>query len=158
MAAVVANYNINIPQITADLKADGIEPAEVEAVLKATSDETIWKTIEGFKGKDMSTKEKMINDMMATRSVAPLRLPLPEVVDPNNPHVIEIGKFAVEKYDKNTGAHLVFNYVIGGLKWKLVGTFYVLAIATQDSKGTYTDYAVVYETIFGGMKLLWYKH
>ena len=159
MAAVVANYNINISEIKANMGAETCQSPEVEAILKAAADDTIWKTIDGFKGKDMNTQKKMIDDMMATGHCARLGIPLPEPVDPTNPHVIEIAEFAVEKYNEKTGKHLVFNKVIGGLKWGLVvGTFYLLAIETQDSKGTYKDYAIVFETILGQRKLLWYKH
>ena len=42
------------------VKAEGVQSPEMEAIVKALSDDTIWKTIEGFKGKDMSTQEKMI--------------------------------------------------------------------------------------------------
>nr|XP_027092170.1 uncharacterized protein LOC113712791 [Coffea arabica] len=159
MAAVGANYNINISEITANMKAEGVQSPEMEAMVKALSDDTIWKTIEGFKGKDMSTQEKMINNMMASGGLAQLGIPVPEPVNPADPHVITSAKFAVEKQNENAGTSLVFIQVNGGLQWKIViGTLYTLVLTTQDSKGTYTDYAVFLETFLGQKYLFWYKH
>ncbi|XP_027149947.1 cysteine proteinase inhibitor 4-like [Coffea eugenioides] len=159
MAAVVANYDINISEITANMKAEGVQSPEMEAILKATADDAIWNTIERFKGMDMSNKKKMINNMMGSGGRAQLGIPLPEPVNPTDPHVITIAKLAVEKHNENAGTSLVFIQVIGGLQWNLlIGALYMLIITTQDSKGTYTDYAVFLETCLGQKYLLWYKH
>ncbi|CDP10721.1 unnamed protein product [Coffea canephora] len=159
MAAVGASDNINISEITANMKAEGVQSPEMEAIVKALSDDTIWKTIEGFKGKDMSTQEKMINNMMASGGLAELGIPVPEPVNPDDAHVITIAKFVVEKQNENAGTSLVFIQVNGGLQWKIViGTLYILFLTTQDSKGTYTDHAVVFETFLGQKYLFWYKH
>ncbi|XP_027090084.1 uncharacterized protein [Coffea arabica] len=159
MAAVVANPHINITEITANMKAEGVQSPEIEAIVKALSDDTIWKTIEGFKGKDMSTQEKMINNMVAGGHLPQVGVPLPTPVNPTDPHVISVAKFALAKYNDKHGTKLVFNRVNGGLQWKIViGTLYILVLATQDSKGTYTDYAVVFETFLGQKYLFWYKH
>lgn len=99
------------------------------------------------------------NNMMASGGLAQLGIPLSEPVNPTDPYVIMIAKFAVQKYNEKAGTNLVFIQVIGGLQWNLlIGTLYMLIITTQDSKGTYYDKTVAFETGLGQKYLLWYRH
>jgi cystatin-C len=64
----------------------------------------------------------------------------------NDPHVIEIAKFAVTEFNKQIGAKLKFDKVIEGESQPVAGTNYRLIISTSSSNSVPNTYeAVVYE-------------
>ncbi|XP_071939788.1 uncharacterized protein [Coffea arabica] len=89
-------------------------------------------------------------------------IPPATTVNPEDPHVIEIAQFAVVTYNKQAGTDLVFIKVEFGFRWGNLGaTDYMLAIKTQDDKGTYCDVALVADIVVSGghtYDLIWYNH
>ncbi|PNX86985.1 cysteine proteinase inhibitor [Trifolium pratense] len=62
----------------------------------------------------------------------------------NDPHVIDIAKFAVTEFNKQIGATLKFDKVIKGESQVVAGTNYRLIITTSNSVPN-TYQAIVYE-------------
>ena len=89
-------------------------------------------------------------------------IPVASTVKPKDDKVIEIAQFAVVTYNKQAGTDLVFIKVEFGFRWGNLGaTDYMLAIKTQDDKGTYCDVALVADIVVSGghtYDLIWYNH
>ncbi|MQM16017.1 hypothetical protein Taro_048970 [Colocasia esculenta] len=62
-----------------------------------------------------------------------------------DPHIQEIGKFAVEEHNKQAGKALVFVRVVSGEQQVVAGTNYKLVIEAKDAGVTNTYEAVVYD-------------
>ncbi|KAK9091923.1 hypothetical protein Syun_026834 [Stephania yunnanensis] len=69
-----------------------------------------------------------------------------EVVDPRDPHIVEIGRFAVDQYNKQAHKSLVFKSVIQAQVQIVNGRNYKVTIRVADG-GTYE--ALVYEALNG---------
>lgn len=67
------------------------------------------------------------------------------IEDPNDPHVIEIGQFAVVEYNKQSKMELKFQSVEKGETQVVSGTNYRLVVAAQDGTATNKYQAVVWE-------------
>lgn len=67
------------------------------------------------------------------------------IEDPNDPHVIEIGQFAVVEYNKQSKVELKFQSVEKGETQVVSGTNYRLVVAAQDGTATNKYQAVVWE-------------
>ncbi|CDP21243.1 unnamed protein product [Coffea canephora] len=142
MAAAIANYNIKLNELTADLAVEGFQSAEVDAIMKAVRDDKTWNAIE---------RNANLQGLCG--------IPTAKKADVTDINVIEMAKFSVDKYNEEAGTKLVFMKVIACASWNLgVVTVYALLIQTQDSKGTYIDKAVAVDVTIIGKKLLWYKH
>ncbi|CAK8564448.1 unnamed protein product [Lathyrus sativus] len=63
----------------------------------------------------------------------------------NDPHVIEVAKFAVTQYDKQSGAKLKFNKVIKGESQVVAGTNYRLTLSAGVGSVSKIYEAVVWE-------------
>ncbi|XP_027125045.1 putative cysteine proteinase inhibitor 7 [Coffea eugenioides] len=79
-------------------------------------------------------------------------------VNPLDPHIQELGRFAVDEHNKTTKNKLVFVAVVAGLQKPLgFATLYWLLIAAKDSKGKLGLYkALVIEYLTGVKKLLYF--
>ncbi|KAL3519347.1 hypothetical protein ACH5RR_017496 [Cinchona calisaya] len=61
----------------------------------------------------------------------------PFPVNPTNPQVVEIGKFAVKEHNEQAGTDLEFVKVAGGIKWDIMAaTFYTLGMKVKSSTDT----------------------
>ncbi|XP_027125726.1 cysteine proteinase inhibitor 1-like [Coffea arabica] len=79
-------------------------------------------------------------------------------VNPADPHIQELGRFAVDEHNKQTGDKLVFVAVVAGLKKPVeLATLYWLIIEAKDSDGNQNIYkALVQETDLEMKKLLYF--
>nr|XP_027117564.1 uncharacterized protein LOC113734971 [Coffea arabica] len=93
-------------------------------------------------------KSATVTDQIDINSIQP--------VAPADPHVVEIGKFVVEKFHHGK---LLFIAVLGGFTWKCEGgKYYALIIQNQDYEGaTFIHKALVVEAK-GETKLLWHRN
>ncbi|XP_058727946.1 cysteine proteinase inhibitor 1-like [Vicia villosa] len=66
----------------------------------------------------------------------------------NDPHVIEIAKFAVTQYDKQSGAKLKFKKVIKGESQVVAGINYRLTLSAGEGSVTKIYEAVVWEKLW----------
>ncbi|XP_027165179.1 uncharacterized protein LOC113765260 [Coffea eugenioides] len=88
-------------------------------------------------------------------------VPMASTVNPTDPNVIETAKFAVKKYNERNDTARVFTNVEFGFCWPHGGTFYMLAIITQDVKGTHHDVAYVCDAGTGNghtYEFMWYNN
>jgi len=75
------------------------------------------------------------------------------IEDPNDPHIVEIGRYAVSQHNRVTNSKLEFCRVISGQTLNLVvGTWYKLVIEAKDGDKVGNYEALVWEK--GGEKLV----
>ncbi|CAK8564449.1 unnamed protein product [Lathyrus sativus] len=92
--------------------------------------------------------------LLLIASASSRKLPSPSVggytpiEDINDPHVIEIANFAVNQYDKQSGAKLKLNKVIKGESQVVAGTNYHLTLSAGEGSVSKIYEAVVYEKLW----------
>ncbi|KAF8369648.1 hypothetical protein HHK36_032334 [Tetracentron sinense] len=76
------------------------------------------------------------------------------IIDVKNPHVLEIGEFAVTEHNKEAKTHLKFKSVVrGATQIVAAGVNYLLVVAAMDGGVTKYYEAGVYESCMGYKKL-----
>ncbi|KAL3521875.1 hypothetical protein ACH5RR_014709 [Cinchona calisaya] len=137
MTAAAANYNMTYKMNQVPANCMGKLPsAEVDPLLNLSEEGTLWKQMADFKAqKTLSPGQQVkIGDSIFI------------IVDPKDPAVIEIGKFAVDEQNKKAGTNLQFVEVATGLKLNVpVINAYALFIRANDGQKTQVYGAVVVE-------------
>ncbi|KAJ1697388.1 hypothetical protein LUZ63_005900 [Rhynchospora breviuscula] len=78
--------------------------------------------------------------------------PIENITDP---HVQEIGNYAVSEHNRQSGDNLEFLGVMSGEKQVVAGTNYRLVLEASDEEGNVASYqAVVYERVWEGYREL----
>ncbi|KAJ7946382.1 Cysteine proteinase inhibitor [Quillaja saponaria] len=78
------------------------------------------------------------------------------IEDLEDPHVVEIAKYAVTEYDKESNATLKFESVIKGETQVVAGINYRLVLAANDGSATKNYRALVWEKPWESYKSLTY--
>ncbi|KAL5066366.1 hypothetical protein RYX36_028103 [Vicia faba] len=89
--------------------------------------------------------------LMASAAAARKQYPLGgyiPITNINDPHVIEIAKFAVTQYDKQSGAKLKFKKIIKGESQVVAGTNYRLTLSAGEGSVSNIYEAVVWEKLW----------
>ncbi|KAL3521869.1 hypothetical protein ACH5RR_014704 [Cinchona calisaya] len=107
MTAVAANYNMTNKMTQVPAKSiGGLPSAEVDPILNLAKDGTLWKQMANLKAQNALCPGQQVKVVHWWFTI----------VDPKDPYVIEIGKFAVDEHNRRAGTNLVFVAVAGGLK------------------------------------------
>ncbi|KAL3521871.1 hypothetical protein ACH5RR_014706 [Cinchona calisaya] len=107
MTAVAANYNMTNKMTQVPAKSiGGLPSAEVEPILNLAKDGTLWKQMADLEAQQALCPGQQVKVVHWWFTI----------VDPKDPYVIEIGKFAVHEHNRRAGTKLVFEAVAGGLK------------------------------------------
>ncbi|KAK8478710.1 hypothetical protein V6N13_096962 [Hibiscus sabdariffa] len=75
------------------------------------------------------------------------------IKDINDPHVVEIAKFAVDEYNKKGNTSLTLVTVVSGETQVISGTNYRLILKATDGTATKTYQAIVWEDALKNKKL-----
>ncbi|KAJ0973624.1 hypothetical protein J5N97_015589 [Dioscorea zingiberensis] len=64
-----------------------------------------------------------------------------------DPHILDIAKFAVSEYNKESGSHLIFQKIVSGMYQVVAGTNYLLIIEAMDGTELSNYEAKVFEDL-----------
>ncbi|KAL3521874.1 hypothetical protein ACH5RR_014708 [Cinchona calisaya] len=123
-------------QVYGEKRMGKLPSAELDPMLNLSKEGTLWKQMADLKAqKTLSPGQQVqIGDSIFV------------IVDPKDPAVIEIGKFAVDEQNKKAGTNLQFVEVATGLKLNVpVINAYALFIRANDGQQTQVYGAVVVE-------------
>ncbi|CAA6659170.1 unnamed protein product [Spirodela intermedia] len=89
---------------------------------------------------------------VGSQSTIPGRFYPIEVV--NDPHIQEIGEFAVSENNKQSGVQLVFIRVISGEKQVVAGINFRLVVEAKEGEAVHQYETLVYEQVWTGYRQL----
>ncbi|KAK9091047.1 hypothetical protein Sjap_024224 [Stephania japonica] len=77
-----------------------------------------------------------------------------QAVDPKDPHIVEIGRYAVDEHNKQANTSLKFKSVVKGESQVVAGVNYRLIVAAVHVKNVHNYQAMVYERAWEGFRNL----